>query len=188
MATTAGASPIVRQLWARVGVLGRSMWGYTSFTQETSVEGLWCPGPMPGEVEPRGTCNGGAGLTSCLGRGADDRQGSPATQSIRDTAQPFPGFQISSFLVPRAPSWPAPGQMPTKAKSQEGAGGWWGMSWEDRPGTPCNEMTVLPPAQKREARGPGQAAPFPPRVAAMTGGLQGWGPRQQPPASPCRGH
>ena len=93
-------SPMVGQQWARAGVLGRSMWGYTSFTQETSVEGLWCPGPMPGEVEPTGTCNGGAGLTSCPGRGADNRQGSPAIQSISDAGQPFPGYQISSFLVP----------------------------------------------------------------------------------------
>lgn len=69
-----------------------------------------------------------------------------------------PGFQISSFLVPRASSWPAPGQKPTKAKSQEAAGGWWGMSWEDRPGTPCSEMTVLPPARKR----PGALAKPPP--------------------------
>lgn len=93
---------MVRQLWARAGVLRRSMWGYTSFTQETSVEGLWCPGPMPGEVEPRGACNGGSRLTSCLDRGADNRQGSLATQSIKDAGQPFPG--VPNLLLPGAPS------------------------------------------------------------------------------------
>ena len=61
--------------------------------------------------------------------------------------------------------------MPTKAESQEAAGGWWGTSWDKRPGTPCNEMTVLPPARKREAAGPGQATPFSPRVTAMWASL-----------------
>lgn len=40
------------------------------------------------------------------------------------------------------------------------------MNWWDRSGTPCNQMTVPPPAQKRDAGGPDQAAPFLPRAAA----------------------
>ena len=40
------------------------------------------------------------------------------------------------------------------------------MNWGDRSGTPCNQMTVLSPRQKMEARGPDQTAPFPPRAAA----------------------
>lgn len=175
---------MVRQLWARAGVLGRSMWGYTSFTQETSVEACGAQAQCQ-VVEPRGACNGGSGLTSCLDRGADNRQGSLATQSIRDRRPAFPrGSKSPPSWCPELPPGLLLARSPLRPRAREA--GWWmvgselgGQAWH-----PCSEMTVLPPAE--ETRGPWPSRPLPTQSRSHDWGLQDWGPRQQPPASPCR--